>query len=121
MTSVLRLHDATKAYLSMKHEAAKQAANEMALKDIDKFYFDRRISSSSGDGGRRGGQHRRPGKVRHVARRLLCAAHLREGNVLSFSARTGDSEMKGRLRALRVEKMSHHGAGHITWNNKVCG
>ena len=44
MTSVLKLHDATNAYLSMKHDVAKQAANEMALKEIDKFYFDQRIS-----------------------------------------------------------------------------
>ena len=42
--SVLRLHDATNAYLWMKHEVAKQAANEVAHKEIDKFYFDRRIS-----------------------------------------------------------------------------
>ena len=44
VTSVFRLHDATNAYLSMKHDVAKQAANEMARKEIDKFYFDQRIS-----------------------------------------------------------------------------
>ena len=32
VTSALRLHDATTAYLSMKHDVAKQAANEMALR-----------------------------------------------------------------------------------------
>ena len=29
-------HDAANAYLSMKHEVAKQAANELSLKDVDK-------------------------------------------------------------------------------------
>ena len=38
MTSVLRLHDATNAYLSVKHDVAKQAANEMALKEVDKLF-----------------------------------------------------------------------------------
>ena len=42
MTSVLRLHDATNANLSTEHEVAKQAANEMVLKGIDKYYFDQR-------------------------------------------------------------------------------
>ena len=37
MTSVSRLHDATNAYLSMKLGVAKQAANDMALKEVDKF------------------------------------------------------------------------------------
>ena len=41
MTSVLRL-----ANLSTEHEVAKQAANEMVLKEIDKYYFDQRISSA---------------------------------------------------------------------------
>ena len=45
-TSVFRLHDATNAYLSMKHDVAKQAASEMAFKEIGKFYFDQRISSA---------------------------------------------------------------------------
>ena len=44
MTSVLRLHDATNAYLWTKHDVAKQAENEMALKEIDKFFFGQRIS-----------------------------------------------------------------------------
>ena len=44
MTSVLRLHDATDAYLWTKHDVAKQAANEMALKEVDKFFFGQRIS-----------------------------------------------------------------------------
>ena len=35
VTSVLRLHDATNANLPMKHDVAKEAANEMALKEID--------------------------------------------------------------------------------------
>ena len=38
VTSVLRLHDATNAYLSMKLDVAKQAANDMALKEVDKFF-----------------------------------------------------------------------------------
>ena len=46
MTSVLRLHDATNANLSTEHEVAKQSANEMVLKEIDKYYFDQRISSA---------------------------------------------------------------------------
>ena len=44
VTSALRLHNATNAYLSMKHDVARQAANEMALKEVDKFFFDQRIS-----------------------------------------------------------------------------
>ena len=44
MTSVSRLHDATYAYLSMKDDAVKQAANEMALKEVDMFFFDHRMS-----------------------------------------------------------------------------
>ena len=36
---------ATNAYLSMKHDVAKQAANEMALREVDTFSFvDQRIS-----------------------------------------------------------------------------
>ena len=46
MTSVLRLRDATNENLSTEHEVAKQAANEMVLKEIDKYYFDQRISSA---------------------------------------------------------------------------
>ena len=46
VTSVLRLHDATNANLSTEHEVAKQAANEIVLKEIDKYYFDQRISSA---------------------------------------------------------------------------
>ena len=30
--------------VDMKHDAAKQAANETALKEVDKFFFDQRIS-----------------------------------------------------------------------------
>ena len=44
MTSVLTLHDVTNSYLSMRHEVAMQAANQMAPKDVDKFFFDQRIS-----------------------------------------------------------------------------
>ena len=45
MTSALRLHDATNAFLSMKHDVDKQAANQMALKDADKvFFLDQRLS-----------------------------------------------------------------------------
>ena len=35
VTSDLRLHDATTLYLSMKHDAAKKAAIEMVLKEVD--------------------------------------------------------------------------------------
>ena len=41
MISVSRLNDVS---LSMKHDVAMQAANEMALTDIDKLYYDQRIS-----------------------------------------------------------------------------
>ena len=37
-------HDVANAYLSMKHDVAKQAANELALKDVDKESFDQHIS-----------------------------------------------------------------------------
>ena len=46
VTSALRLHDATNAYLSMKHGVAKQVANEMALKEIDKCHLDQRITTA---------------------------------------------------------------------------
>ena len=36
MTSALRLHDATNACLSMKHDVSKKAANVMVLKEMDK-------------------------------------------------------------------------------------
>ena len=87
MTSVLRLHDATKAYLSMKHEAAKQAA----LKDIDKFYFDRRISPAVVT---LGGEE---GNIDVLARPGMwlgdfCAPRIFvKGTCSAFSARTGDS------------------------------
>ena len=38
------MDDATNAYLSMKHDVAKQAANEMVLKELDKSFFDQRVS-----------------------------------------------------------------------------
>ena len=44
VSSALRLHDATNAFLSMKHDVDKQAANQMALKDADKGFCDQRIS-----------------------------------------------------------------------------
>ena len=37
-------HDVANASLSMEHGVAKQAANELALKDVDKELFDQRIS-----------------------------------------------------------------------------
>ena len=40
------MHGATNAYLSMKHDVAKQAANEMALKEVDKEFFKQRISQA---------------------------------------------------------------------------
>ena len=43
VTSALRLHDATNALLSMKRDADKQTANQMALKDVDKGFFCQRI------------------------------------------------------------------------------
>ena len=39
VTSAVRLHDATNALLSMKHDVDKQAANQMALTDADKVFF----------------------------------------------------------------------------------
>ena len=39
VTSALRLHDATNAFLSMKRDVDKQAANQMTLKDADKGFF----------------------------------------------------------------------------------
>ena len=44
VTNVLRLHDARNAYLWTKHDVVKRAAKEMALKEVDKFFFDQRIS-----------------------------------------------------------------------------
>ena len=38
------MHDVANAYLSVKHDVAKQAANEIALKDVDKELFDQHIS-----------------------------------------------------------------------------
>ena len=36
VTSAVRLHDATNANLSMLHEVAKQAATQVALREVDK-------------------------------------------------------------------------------------
>ena len=68
----------------MKHAVAKQAANEMVLREVDKVFFDQRISIavvtiSSEEG-----------EIRHMAWRLLCTKHFCEGDVFSFSTRTGD-------------------------------
>ena len=41
-----RPHDATIAYLSMKHDVAKQAASEMALKEVDTFFRPAHFSGS---------------------------------------------------------------------------
>ena len=38
MTSALR-HDVRNAHLSMKHDVARQAANEMARKEVDFFFL----------------------------------------------------------------------------------
>ena len=48
VTSALGLHDATNVYLSTKHDVAKQAPNQMALKDVDRDFFDQRILFGSG-------------------------------------------------------------------------
>ena len=48
MTSAPRLHDVTNAYLSMMHIVTKQAANETALKEVDKSFFDQRIPLAVG-------------------------------------------------------------------------
>ena len=103
VTSVLRLHGATNAYLSMKHEVAKQAINEMVLEKRRQGALRPAHVLGSGDGWRKGGHHRCASKVRHMDRRLLQFAHLRAGNVLSFSSRI-DSEEKRKLHALGVEK-----------------
>ena len=44
VTSASRLHDATNGYLSMKHDVAKQGANEMVPHEVDLEFFDQRIS-----------------------------------------------------------------------------
>ena len=44
VTKKRRLHDATNAYLSMKHNVAKQAANELALNVVDNEFFEQRMS-----------------------------------------------------------------------------
>ena len=49
ITSALRLHDATNADLSKKHEMAKQAANEMALKRSGQGVFRSAHFLGSGD------------------------------------------------------------------------
>ena len=48
VTAAPRLHDATNAYLAMKHDVTKQAANEMTLKEVDKSFFDQRIPLAVG-------------------------------------------------------------------------
>ena len=41
-SAALRLPDARNAYLPIKHDGAKQPPNEMALKEVDKKFFDPR-------------------------------------------------------------------------------
>ena len=88
-TSALWLHDATNAYLSMQHEVAKQAANEMALKEVDKFLFDPRISLGAVTISVEEGEIVIFGETRHVAWGFQCSVRSCEGNVFSFSTRTG--------------------------------
>ena len=75
----------------MKHEVAKQAANGMTRREIDKYYFNQHIFFAVVTVSGEEGNIDVFGSVRHMARRLLCSAHLRKGIVFSLSARTGDS------------------------------
>ena len=67
----------------MKHDAAEQAAKEMALKEVDTFLFDQRISLAV---------------VSFGARRVgfLCSANFCGGDVLSFPTGIGNNLGEGR-------------------------
>ena len=90
MTSVLKLHDATNAYLWTKHDVAKQAANEMALKEIDKFFFKQRISLPVATICGEEVEIHIFGEIRFLAWWCLCSACCCESDVLSFSTRIGN-------------------------------
>ena len=99
MTSVLRLHDATNANLWTKHDVAKQAANEMALKEIDKFFFEQRISLPMATLAARrlkltSGTWPRDVCASRIVVKATCSAFQPELEIL---------EKTGRLHALRVE------------------
>ena len=104
VTSVLRLCDATNAYLSMKHHVAKQVANEVALKEVDKLFFDLRISMAvvtiSDE----------EGEINMLARSGMwpwdfCAPRIFvKATCSAFQPELEALEKKRRLHALRVEK-----------------
>ena len=104
MTSVLRLHDATNAYLSMKHDVAMQAANEMVLKEIDKYYFDYRISLAVVT---TGGEE---GSIDVLAKSGMWPGDLCAPRIFAKATRSALQpelealERKGRLHALLVEE-----------------
>ena len=76
----------------------------MALKEVDKFLFDHNISLVVVTISDEEGIIVTFGQIRHMASGLLCSARFCEGNVLSFSTRTGGfREEWAEMRAPRVE------------------
>ena len=61
----------------------------MALKEVDKFLFDHNISLVVVTISDEEGIIVTFGQMRHMASGLLCSARFCEGNVFSFSTRTG--------------------------------
>ena len=73
----------------MKTDVAKQAANEMALKEVDTEFVDHRKSLAVVTISDEEGEMDIFGEIGHMAWRFLCTARFREGNVFSLSTRIG--------------------------------
>ena len=112
VTSVLRLHDVTNAYLSMKHDVGKQAANEMALKEIALA-----VVTVGGE----------EGNIDVLAKSGIwpvdfCAPRIFvKATCSAFQPELESLERKGSLHALRVEKYPITAQGTSTWNDRIRG
>ena len=73
----------------MKHGVSKQAANELALKDVDKELFDQRISPAVVTISDEDGEIDIFGEIGHMTWRFLRTTLFDEGNVFSSSTRIG--------------------------------
>ena len=105
VTSVLWLRDATNAHLSMKHDVAKQAANEMARKEVNKFFLRPAHFPCGCDHFRRRRRNRHSGEIRYMAWGRLCSAYFFVKATCSpFQPELEILETKRKPHALRVEK-----------------
>ena len=119
MTLVLRPDDATNGCLSTKHDVAEQATNDMVLKEIDKYYFDQRISFAVVAVGE--------GNIDILVKSGIWPGHFcAPRNIVKATCSAFQPEQKAlekteRLHALHVERCPYHNNRHINWNDRICG